>query len=122
MHRKGLIHGDLKVVSLPLLTEVLYKISHINVQSNILIDDQGRGILSDFGLARALGKTDKSGLTTSSIISGSLKWLSPELFPRVDGEQANSQTEIQRTKASDVWAFGMVVHVSLFLRFYLKLF
>ena len=102
------IHGDLKAVSL-LFMMVSYKISHINVQTNILIDDQGRGVLSDFGLARALGKTDKSGLTTSSI-SGSLRWLAPELFPKLEGGQANSQTEIQRTKASDVWAFGCTVY------------
>jgi serine/threonine protein kinase len=109
MHRKGLVHGDLKAVRLPLFMVVLYKIPHTDVQTNILIDDQGRGVLSDFGLARAFGITDKSGLTTSSI-SGSLRWLAPELFPRLDVGQANSQTEIQRTKASDVWAFGCTVY------------
>jgi serine/threonine protein kinase len=107
MHQKGLVHGDLKAVSLP-LSMVPYMISHTHVQTNILIDDQGRGILSDFGLARTLGMTDKSGLTTSSIF-GSLRWLAPELFPRLDRGQANSPTEIQRTSASDVWAFGCTV-------------
>jgi serine/threonine protein kinase len=109
MHRRGLIHGDLKAVSLPLFIIVPYMISHTNVQTNILIDDQGRGILSDFGLTRTLGMTDKSGLTTSSI-SGSLRWLAPELFPRLDRGPANSQTKIQRTNASDVWAFGCTVY------------
>jgi serine/threonine protein kinase len=110
MHRKGLVHGDLKAVSPPLFMVVPYKISHTSVKINVLVDDQGRGVLSDFGLARALGKTDKSGLTTSSIVSGSLKWLAPELFPRLDGGQAKLQTEVQRTKASDVWAFGCTVY------------
>ena len=106
MHRKGLVHGDLKGVRLHLFILVPYDNS---AQINILIDDQGRGVLSDFGLAHNLGKTDKSGLTTSSI-SGSLRWLAPELFPRLDGGQAKTQTETQRTKASDVWAFGCTVY------------
>ncbi|KAF8515358.1 kinase-like protein, partial [Hysterangium stoloniferum] len=76
-HNPSIIHGDVR-------------------GGNILVSDQGIPCLSDFGLSRILG--DSVGLTTSSDVGGSLRWMSPELF---QDKKIDEQ--------SDVWAFGMTV-------------
>ncbi|KAF8517673.1 kinase-like protein, partial [Hysterangium stoloniferum] len=63
---------------------------------NILVSNQGVPCLTDFGLSRILG--DTTGLTTSSHVAGSLRWMSRELL-------LNERVH----KGSDVWAFGMTV-------------
>ncbi|KAF8517671.1 kinase-like domain-containing protein, partial [Hysterangium stoloniferum] len=63
---------------------------------NILVSDQGIPCLTDFGLSRILG--DTAGLTTSSNVAGSLRWMSRELL---ENDKVDEQ--------SDVWAFGMTV-------------
>ncbi|KIJ27050.1 hypothetical protein M422DRAFT_191484, partial [Sphaerobolus stellatus SS14] len=66
---------------------------------NILVSEDGTPCITDFGLSRLL---KESGLTTSSAVAGSLRWMAPELL----------QNE-KVTNASDIWAFGMMIIVSL---------
>ncbi|KAG9048644.1 hypothetical protein FS837_012353 [Tulasnella sp. UAMH 9824] len=55
-------------------------VSHGDIKSpNVLISEEIRGMLGDFGLSRVL-EADPTGLTTSRTIKGSLRYMSPELL------------------------------------------
>ncbi|KAF8198716.1 kinase-like domain-containing protein, partial [Mycena galopus ATCC 62051] len=62
---------------------------------NILIHSDGRPRLTDFGLTEIELEGAPSGAAKSA---GSTRWMAPELFC----------SPYQRTKASDIWAFGCV--------------
>ncbi|KAG8926120.1 hypothetical protein FRC01_009320 [Tulasnella sp. 417] len=70
------VHGDIK-------------------SANVLIAEEVRGMLGDFGLSRVL-EADPTGLTTSRTIKGSMRYMSPELLDE----------NVIHTLQSDVWAFG----------------
>lgn len=76
LHRSGVIHGDVKAM-------------------NILVSDQARALLCDFGLT----KFATSGTSTALKSAGSPRWQSPELW------ESNSS----KTYQSDVYAFGMTI-------------
>jgi len=84
LHSQGVIHGDLKAV-------------------NILIDDDGSAVITDFGLSRILSER---GFTTEDI-GGSVRWMAPELL--IPPKCADGSEELAVTFASDVWAFAMTV-------------
>ncbi|HKN95886.1 MAG TPA: serine/threonine-protein kinase, partial [Pseudonocardiaceae bacterium] len=75
-HAAGIVHRDIK-------------------PSNIMLLDNGRVKLADFGIAQAI---DDPKLTTSGKLIGSPSYLAPE---RVRGSEA--------TAASDLWALGAVL-------------
>jgi serine/threonine protein kinase len=66
------------------------------LQGNILIDDDGRVSLIDFGLSRIL---KISGFTTK--ISGTIRYMAVELLEAEDVAKVTAPT--------DVWAFAMTV-------------
>jgi len=69
------------------------------VLSNIMLDENGRAMLTDFGLAKGPAYTV---LTKPGQVMGTLDYLAPEL---IRGEAA--------TPASDIYALGCVVYESL---------
>jgi hypothetical protein len=71
--RVGIVHRDVK-------------------PSNIMVDDDDRVTLGDFGIARA---ANDAALTRTGLVTGSPAYLAPEV---ASGEQA--------TAASDVWSLG----------------
>ncbi|KAJ7888235.1 kinase-like domain-containing protein [Mycena leptocephala] len=79
LHSLDIVHGDL-------------------CGRNILMDNNGRAYLTDFGLAGFV-ESDTSIITSSR--DGSKRWMAPELH-RPEG------TQFQRTLTSDIWAFGCV--------------
>ncbi|KAJ7030172.1 kinase-like domain-containing protein [Mycena alexandri] len=84
LHAMNIVHGDL-------------------CGRNILINQDGRACLSDFGLA---GFIEVQTSIKTSIRSGSGKWMAPELLlPEV----YRPNHPFQRTVESDVWAFACVV-------------
>ncbi len=76
-HKAGLIHRDIK-------------------PSNLHIDEKGRVIILDFGLARIVGEAD---ISRSDSTSGTVNYMSPE---QVRGEKL--------TAASDLFSLGVVMY------------
>jgi serine/threonine protein kinase len=76
--------------------------------NNILISDDYRAVLSDFGLATTIQEGDADttagALVSSSHRAGSLRWFAPEL---ISPEQFGCQ-KFMRTRATDVYAFACV--------------
>ena len=76
------------------------------IKANILIDRNGYARLADFGLLTIV--SDPTTFTTSSsfVIGGTTRWMSPELL---DPDQFGLE-DSKPTKESDCYALGMVVY------------
>jgi serine/threonine-protein kinase len=79
-HSKGILHRDIK-------------------PSNILIHQQGRAMLTDFGLAC---RTFDDRLTTSNAVAGTPSFMSPE---QISGKEL--------TRASDIYSWAVTFHCLL---------
>ena len=63
-------------------------------------------MLSDFGVSRLL--VNSMTVAGTSSLKGVMRWMAPELIlPNEESQMKHSF----HTKATDVWAFGMVVYV-----------
>ena len=71
----------------------------------MLVSEDGRAILSEFGTPMAVTKLES--IAETQIAEEYARWTAPELL------KASEQSSVYPfcTKASDVWAFGMVVYV-----------
>ena len=81
--------------------------------------DDGRAVLSDFGLSKVIDElAEPTGLTTSGH-GGNVRWIAPELlFDQADEEGFGAKYSL--TQKSDVWSFGCVayeVRAAVSLRF-----
>ena len=77
LHERGIVHRDVK-------------------PSNVLLDEAGDAVLTDFGLAR---DADSTQLTREGQLVGSLHYLAPEL---IEGAPASP--------ASDIYALGCLLY------------
>jgi serine/threonine protein kinase len=78
LHSKEMVHRDVKSM-------------------NLLIDDKGRAVVSDFGISKSVSAAT-AATATSIQTKGSAPWMSPQAL---EGEPA--------TKARDVFGFGVVM-------------
>ncbi|KIM30267.1 hypothetical protein M408DRAFT_47022, partial [Serendipita vermifera MAFF 305830] len=84
-----LIHGDLK-------------------PRNVLIDESGSAQICDFGLSRIFLEEGNTGMTTTSVHTGTVRYLARELV--MGGDEARPTT------ASDVHAMGCIGLEFIFLQ------
>lgn len=104
MHDQGTVHGNLKGVRVytPQLPP-RYKTDLI-LKSNILISNDGRACLADFGLITLL--PGQSAFVSSYTGSGMVRWMSPEsLSPDEFG-----LSTARPTRESDCYALGMMIY------------
>jgi len=74
--------------------------THLIVQSNVLVQDNGRACLADFGLSTmVLGFTNPAYFTSS--IQGSIRWAAAELFDE-------DVTTVSLSIECDVYSFGSI--------------
>lgn len=86
LHDKGVIHSDIKA-------------------DNVLISRTGEPRICDFGISRVLAASQTLASSTGGSLRGSVRWMAIELLT------VNGPPPVH-TIYTDIWAFGMTVHVS----------
>ena len=103
LHKRGIVHGDLKGVCSSLPTQLC---ALTRLQQNILItnDTPPRACLADFGLSTFIPGAQGEMSTTTA--GGTSMFMAPELLcPR-----NFNQTSSRPTQPADIYAFGMVIY------------
>ncbi|KAG2739579.1 kinase-like protein [Suillus brevipes Sb2] len=86
LHSKGVIHGDL-------------------MPSNVLINENGKAVLADFGLSRL--PADHETSFSASQNSGAIRWAAPEIIP-LNTKKPNEDVD-KPNKTSDIHSFGCIM-------------
>lgn len=79
IHHEGIVHRDIKA-------------------SNVLLDDEGRCYLTDFGIARIT--TDSTQLTSTGSVLGTVDYVAPELF----------EVHRRADARSDLYSLGVLLY------------
>jgi serine/threonine protein kinase len=107
MHSLGVIHGDLKAVSILLSIDICPNTYRrvLCGQANILVDGNHRARLADFGVATVLYNSPTAATTTcGGGVCGTMRWMSPELLDVPEGVAGPKPSVL-----SDTYALAMTV-------------
>ncbi|KAF9245050.1 kinase-like domain-containing protein [Melanogaster broomeanus] len=89
LHSQDVVHGDLH-------------------SDNVLVDDNGRACLTDFGLSLIVQEFEGTSYLKSSVC-GAIRFADPELVRRANADG----NVVYPTKPSDIYSFGgLMLHVS----------
>ncbi|KAG0701066.1 kinase-like domain-containing protein [Suillus ampliporus] len=83
LHDKGVVHGDLTC-------------------TNVLISDDGKLHLADFGLSMILAESQNS--TFNSCHPGNVRWMAPEMLAMPEQGEV-----VMPTKAADIYSYGCIM-------------
>jgi serine/threonine protein kinase len=101
-HDGKIFHGDIHWVRRAILDPShSYSLICLSLQNNILINDIGRAMLTDFGTV-VVGEFTKSKLITTQTAAGMERWTAPEIL---DLDPFNPRLS-RKNAAVDVFAFG----------------
>jgi serine/threonine protein kinase len=69
------------------------------IQNNVLVNDEGCAVLTDFGRAKVMGDP----VFSTPLVAGLAKYMAPELLP------ASGEVNVDElfSKKSDIYAFAM---------------
>jgi serine/threonine protein kinase len=105
VHQNSIVHGDLTGVSIFLWSCTFFDAYIRSLQSNILIDDEGKAKLCDFGLSSIVVEfCGTSSLT--SCVGGAVRW-ADALFYSINTDDEETPTPALTTR-SDIYSFGSV--------------
>lgn len=79
-------------------------IHHLTIKGNVLVDNDGNGVILDFGLSRLRFETSRT--LTNIQASGTLRFLAPEL--------STGEDDFRTTEKSDTYSFGMLIYQLLY--------
>ncbi|KAL0059114.1 hypothetical protein AAF712_014185 [Marasmius tenuissimus] len=78
--------------------------------ANILVDEQRRCLLADFGLADSTADTTRTPAASSGTFRGSIRWMAPEMYSSAMGGAVEENTRESRPKGDkrprDIYAFA----------------
>jgi serine/threonine protein kinase len=103
LHSTHICHGDVKAVS---CFDIKYMLTSFwNSQANVLIDENYRCYLADFGIAALIStKTATVGFATATrSTKGTMRWMAPELF---DFTKLNTDSSGIKSAPRDIYAFA----------------
>jgi serine/threonine protein kinase len=103
LHDNDFVHGDLKGVCMLSYREI--QLAEFELQGNILITNDHRACLADFGLMKLVSDAHPTHSTTTGDVGGTVRWMAPELL--LPEEYGLHRSE--PSKASDIYALGMVI-------------
>jgi serine/threonine protein kinase len=84
----------------PSIECILRVVNVIQCQTNVLVNEAGHAVLTDFGRAKVIGQQ----VYSTPMMAGTAKYMAPELLP-LSGEVNIDELF---SKKSDVYAFGML--------------
>ncbi|KIJ08350.1 hypothetical protein PAXINDRAFT_88972, partial [Paxillus involutus ATCC 200175] len=107
LHSQGVVHGDLH--SVRLLLGRVRKIVDLPQQENVLVDDNGKACLTDFGLSLIIQDFVGTSYLKSNVC-GAVRYTDPELVRKLETQVDGSV--VHPTKPSDIYSFGgLMLHV-----------
>jgi serine/threonine protein kinase len=74
------------------------------IKANVLVDENYRSRLADFGLAKVLYNSTTAATTFVGGASGTVRWMAPELCEVDNGHGSN-----QATVRSDIYALSITI-------------
>ena len=92
------------VISTPCVINIINRLVANRTQNNVLLDADYTARLTDWGLVSSVAATSEASayLRSSTMRSGSLRWIVPEQV------LCDSKERFRKTKKSDIYSFGNI--------------